>query len=111
MLSGVKQSALPDLERDLGGLDFSRGLTRDDVRRQRPNLPQALYLEIPASKRYFNVQDLLRDALNAPNRAEGEMVREDFDAFGSGGAEDDGGPAAWGEDPIVGIHDEQPPQP
>lgn len=107
----MKESALPDVERDLAGLDFSHGLTRDDVQRERPNLPHALYLDLPASKRYYAAKELLHDALNAPSRAEGDLVREDFDAFDSDGAEDDGGPAAWGEDPIVGVHEEQPPTP
>jgi len=109
MPGSVEPNTLRDVERDLAHLDFSRGLTRDDIRRERPNLPRALYLDLPASKRYFKVEDVLRDALNAPNRAEGEVVREDFDEFSSRGAEDDGGPAAWGEDPIVGTHAEQQP--
>ena len=106
MNPSVKESAMKDLERDLVRLDFTQGLTRDDLRRERPNLPQAVYLELPASKRYYDPRDVLRDAINAPNRAEGELVRQDCDAFDSDGAQEDGGPSAWGEDPIVGIHEE-----
>jgi hypothetical protein len=103
----MKPTALKDVERQLEGLDFGPGLTRDEVRRQVPNLPREIYLELPASKRYRSAAELLHEAVNAPHRAEGEVVREDFDAFDSEGAEDDGGPAAWGEDPIMGTHQDQ----
>jgi hypothetical protein len=102
----MKPTALKDVEKELQGLDFSHGLTRDDVRQRMPNLPEQIYLDLPASKRYRSAQELVHEALNARNRAEGEIVREDFDAFDSDGAEDDGGPAAWGEDPILGTHHE-----
>lgn len=103
----MKPTALRDVERELEKLDFSAGLTRDDVRRSMPNLPRQLYLDLPASKRYRSAGELLHDAVNASHRAEGETVREDFDAFDSSGAEDEGGPSAWGEDPIIGAHQEQ----
>jgi hypothetical protein len=106
----MKPTALKDVERELEHIDFSAGLTRDDVRRGMPNLRREIYLDLPASKRYRSAQELVHDALNAAHRAEGEIVREDFDAFDSSGAEDDGGPAAWGEDPIMGTHQE-PTQP
>jgi hypothetical protein len=102
----MKPTALKDVERELERLDFRRGLTRDDVQRHMPNLPREVYLDLPASKRYRSAQELVHDAVNAANRAEGEIVRQDFDAFDSSGAEDDGGPAAWGEDPIIGEHQE-----
>jgi len=102
---------LKDVERELEHLDFSAGLTRDDVRARMPHLPEQIYLDLPASKRYRAARELVHDALNAQNRAEGEMVREDFDAFDSEGAEDDGGPTAWGEDPIIGTHAEEDPRP
>jgi len=106
----VKPTALRDVQRELASLDFSQGLTRDDVRQRMPHLPEEIYLELPASKRYRSAEEMIHDAANAPNRAEGEIVREDFDAFGSEGAEDDGGPSAWGEDPILGTHQEPPSQ-
>jgi hypothetical protein len=102
----MKPTALKDVERELQGLDFSGGLTRDDVRQRMPHLPDEIYLELPASKRYRSAQELVHDAVNAPHRAEGEFVPEDFDTFDSHGAEDDGGPAAWEEDPIMGTHSE-----
>ena len=104
----MKPHALKDVERQIESLDFSTGLTRDDVRRGMPNLPRQLYLDLPASKRYYSAGELVHDALNAANRAEGEVVPEDFDGFDSSGAEDEGGPSAWGEDPIIGAH-QQPP--
>ena len=107
----MKPTALKDVERELEHLDFSQGLTRDDVRRLMPHLPDGIYLELPASKRYRDARALIHDAVNAANRAEGDVVREDFDPFGSSGAEEDGGPAAWGEDPIMGSHQEPPNAP
>lgn len=105
----MKPTALKDVQRELEGLDFSRGLTRDDVRRQRPNLPREMYLELPASKRYRSAAELVHDAVNSGHRAEGEVVPEDFDLYSSHGAEGDGGPSAWGEDPIVGTHQSEKP--
>jgi hypothetical protein len=106
----MKPTALKDVKRELERLDFSRGLTRDDVRQRMPHLPNEIYLELPASKRYHSVDELVRDAVNAGYRAEGEVVPEDFDLFDSHGAESDGGPSAWGDDPIVGTHQtERPP--
>ena len=105
----MKPTALKDVERELQHLDFGDGLTRDELRRSMPNLPREIYLDLPASKRYRSARELLHDAANAANRAEGEVVREDFDAFDSEGAEDDGGPAAWGQDPILGTHPEPSP--
>src|SRR5689334_1157887 len=104
----MKPTSLHEVEQELARLDFSQGLTRDDVRQHMPHLPQAIYLDLPASKRYHSAQELVHAAINARNRAEGEVVREDFDAFDSEGAEDDGGPSAWGEDPIIGTHPEAP---
>ena len=105
----MKPTAWKDVEKDLEHLDFSGGLTRDDVRRGMSNLPEEIYLELPASKRYHSAGELMHEALNARSRAEGEVVREDFDAFDSHGAEEDGGPTAWGEDPIIGTHQETGP--
>ena len=109
MEDSVKPTALKDVERELERLDFSHGLNRDEVRRRVPHLPREIYLELPASKRYRSARELVHDAVNAANRAEGDIVREDFDAFDARGAEDDGGPAAWGEDPIIGTHQEPSP--
>ena len=109
MAFDMKPNALKDVKRELDHLDFGNGLTRDDVRRRMPHLPDEIYLELPASKRYRSAQELVHDAVNAPHRAEGDIVREDFDAFDASGAEAEGGPSAWGEDPIIGTHQEQTP--
>jgi hypothetical protein len=100
----MERIALANVEAALEHLDWSQGLTRDDVRRAMPHFSNELYLELPSSKRFGSPRELLREALNAGNRAEGDLVREDFDAFSTEGAEDDGGPQAWGEDPILGTH-------
>ncbi|HEU0166645.1 MAG TPA: hypothetical protein VFS62_02630 [Chloroflexota bacterium] len=102
----MAQSGFQNLRTELESLEWGEGLTRDDVQRAMPHLPHRMYLELPASKRFRNADELLFEALNARSRAEGEVVREDFDAFTSEGAEDDGGPMAWGEDPIIGAHQE-----
>jgi len=53
---------------------------------------------------------LLRAAANAAVRAEGEGVGADFDSFGTHGAERDGGPDAWGPDPLYGEEHREPSQ-
>src|SRR5215472_11400319 len=100
----MKPTALRDVRRELQKLDFSHGLTRDDLLRLMPHLPHEVYLELPASKRFRNADEIVHDAVNSGYRSEGEVVPEDFDLFGSHGAESDGGPSAWGDDPIVGTH-------
>ena len=106
----MKPTALRDVRKELEQLDFSRGLTREDVRREMPHLPNEVYLELPASKRYRSAGELVHDAVNAGYRSEGEVTPEDFDMFDSHGAESDGGPSAWGEDPIVGTHQSEKPR-
>ncbi|MBV9120694.1 MAG: hypothetical protein JOZ39_08285 [Chloroflexi bacterium] len=102
----VDRTQLTNLEQKLERLEWGDGLTRDEVRGRLQDLPEDIFLELPASKRFQNGRELLREAINAPNRAEGELVRADFDSFQSTGAAGDGGPQAWGEDPILGTHEE-----
>lgn len=106
----MDRTGLLNLERELEHMDWSHGITRDDVRRRMPHFPETVYLALPASKRFSSAGEMLHEALNAGSRAEGDVVPKDFDQYTSTGAEDDGGPSAWGEDPIMGSHtdDETP---
>jgi len=96
------------LAQELERLDWTPGLTRDDVRSQISDLPDNIYLELPASKQFYRPTELLLAAANAPVRAEGDGVGADFDTFGAHGAERDGGPDAWGPDPLYGEEHREP---
>ncbi len=81
-------------------LDWSGGLTRNDIKAKYPDFPQQLYLRLPDSKRFSSPQEMLQAARLAPSRAEGDFL----------GAEpliparisvEDGGPPDWGDSPLV----------
>jgi hypothetical protein len=94
---------LTDAERALDELDWGEeGLTRDEIRARYPKLPSALYLRLPASKRYTSTEDVILNVADSRERAEGEIPGETAD---SPEAESigDGGPPAWGPDPIFSI--------
>ena len=87
--------------------DWSGGLTRDEIRRQYHELPLAIYLHLPDSKRFTSADEVLRDAGFAENRAEGDFLGPDPD-FPERESIEDGGPPGWGGDPefsIGGIED------
>lgn len=97
ILSGEELHAA---EQALAQLDWGgEGLTRDEIRTQYPKLPSALYLRLPASKRFTSANDMLHNVADAQERAEGEIPG---DSAESPEAESigDGGPPAWGPDPI-----------
>ena len=81
----------------LEDLDWSRGLTRDDVRADYQHMPLAIYLRLPDSKIFTSAGDVLYEAGLAPSRAEGDFMgpRPDYPADQSVA---DGGPPGWGED-------------
>jgi hypothetical protein len=87
------------LRRDLAALDWSKGLTRDQVRRKYRLLPAGLYLRLPAKKLYFGPVELLHDAEIAPSRAEGDFLGA-APGLPDEAALDDGGPPAWGPSPL-----------
>lgn len=78
------------------------GLTRDQVRRAYRELPRAIYLRLPASKRYTFAREVLHDAGFAQSRAEGEFLgaHPDIPEAESLG---DGGPPAWGPPPLFSV--------
>lgn len=76
------------------------GLTRDQVRKKFHDLPEALYLRMPASRRFLNAEDALREALDARSRAEGDFLGPQPD-IPEALSVDDGGPPAWGGDPLL----------
>jgi hypothetical protein len=100
---GVVPAVTPDeaLEalETLDGLDWSHGLTRDQIRRRYRQLPETIYLRLPSSKHYTSALEVLHDAGLAPSRAEGEFLGANPDLPESDSI-GDGGPPAWGGDPI-----------
>ena len=98
------------LEQELQALDWQPGLTRDEVRSHISDFPDSIYLELPATKQFYSPTELLLAAANAAVRAEGEGVGADFDSFGTHGVERDGGPDAWGPDPLYGEEHREPSQ-
>lgn len=77
------------------------GLTRNDLRTQIPDLPEAIYLHLPDSKRLRSAGEVLHEVRSSTWRAEGEFVGPD-DLIPIEGAQADGGPAAYGASPLVG---------
>ncbi len=90
--------ALASLQPQLTALDWSHGLTRDDLRATLPDLPQALYLHMPASKRFSDSRQLAQVIIDEMQLADAEAVEVS--------AENEalalGGPPAWGADPLLG---------
>src|SRR5438270_13950185 len=76
------------------------GLTRNDLRAQLPDLPEAIFLHLPDSKRLRSADEVLHEVRSSAWRAEGEFVGPD-DLIPSEGAEADYGPAAYGDSPLV----------
>lgn len=101
------RAEVPDITTDevlealeaLAGLDWSQGLTRDQIRRKYPELPEPIYLRLPSSKRFTSPDEVLHDAGVAASRAEGDYMGADPD-LPDEDAIGDGGPPAWGGDPI-----------
>jgi hypothetical protein len=86
----------------LGEIDWARGLTRLQIRRRYPQLPQAIFLRLPASKRYPSAAEALRDAGLAASRAEGEYLGAHPD-LPEAESLAEGGPPAWGPSPLFTI--------
>jgi hypothetical protein len=86
--------------RALATLDWTHGLTRDQIRLTHHDLPLGIYLRLPDSKRYFSVGEVLHEAGVASSRAEGDFMgaNPDYPAEESFA---DGGPPGWSsEDPL-----------
>ncbi len=78
-------------------LDWRRGFTRDELRAAYGELPLAIYLRLPDSKRYMSAGEVLHEAVIAASRAEGDFMgaKPDYPAEES---IEDGGPPGWGSD-------------
>lgn len=83
-------------------LDYGEhGLTRNEIRDQWGGLPDAVYLHLPDSKRFLNAAQVLDEARHAAAHAEGEFVAANDDAGSGDAAIPDGGPAGYGDDPLI----------
>ena len=85
--------------RALHALEWGGGLTRDQIRRHYRALPEALYLRLPARRRYYSSDELLHDVETARSRAEGEYLGDTPD-LPEAESLAEGGPPAWGPDPL-----------
>jgi hypothetical protein len=83
----------------LDGLDWSQGLTRDQIRRKYRQLPVPIYLRLPSSKHFTSPEEVLHDAGVASSRAEGDFMGAN-PGLPDEDSVSDGGPPAWGGDPI-----------
>lgn len=82
------RSLLPGLER----LDWSKGLTREQVRAQDADLPAAVYMLLPSERRFASPEELIRFYVHAWQRRRQPGIP-------ATGAAEDGGPDAWGPSP------------
>ena len=97
----AQRSALEAIRERLERVDYGEhGLTRIDLRAQLPDLPDAIYLHLPDSKRFGSAEAVLHEVRSSAWRAEGEFMGPD-DLIPSEGAEADYGPAAYGDSPLV----------
>jgi hypothetical protein len=78
------------------GLDWSKGLTRDEIKRHYRDLPLGIYLRLPDSKRYTSPAEVLHEAGVAQSRAEGDFLGANPDIPAEESASD-GGPPGWGQ--------------
>ena len=83
-------------------LDYGeRGLTRNDMRAQLPELPDAIYLHLPDSKRFSTADEALHEVARSAGRAEGEFVAANDETGSDAAPADEGAPAGYGNDPLV----------
>jgi hypothetical protein len=88
-----------ELREALVALDWSKGLTRLQLKRKCRVLPQSIYLRLPSSRRYYGADEVLHDAAIAASRAEGDFLGAAPD-LPEAESLDEGGPPAWGPDPL-----------
>jgi hypothetical protein len=97
----AERRALDAIRARLERADYGEhGVTRNELRAQIPDLPEAIYLHLPDSKRLRSADEVLHEVRSSAWRAEGEFVGPD-DLIPSEGAEADYGPAAYGDSPLV----------
>jgi hypothetical protein len=104
---------IQSLRARLEGLDYGNGLSRDELRERLPEMPDEVYIYLPAAKKYYSAEEVLRNTgSNALVRAEGEFVDPDGNVS-SEGATELGGPPAYGSslspaDSLVAGEDDLP---
>jgi hypothetical protein len=81
-------------------MDWSKGLTRDQIKRKYRELPLGIYLRLPDSKRFTSPAEVLREAGVAASRAEGDFLGANPN-LPSEESISDGGPPDWGQQPAV----------
>jgi hypothetical protein len=81
-------------------IDWSRGLTRNDIKEKYPDFPQQMYLLLPDSKRFSSPQEVFRAARLAASRAEGDFLGA-APLIPAKRSLEEGGPPAWGDSPLV----------
>lgn len=84
----------------LGQLDWTQGLTRNDIKTAYPEFPRQIYLLLPDSKRFQSPEEVFATARLAPSRAEGDFLGSTPDIPARTSVEE-GGPPAWGDSPLV----------
>src|SRR5437868_14746813 len=71
----AERSALEAIRARLERADYGEhGVTRNDLRAQIPDLPEAIYLHLPDSKRLRSADEVLHEVRSSAWRAEGEFV-------------------------------------
>lgn len=78
------------------------GLTRDQIRKRYHDLPEAIYLRMPSSRRFLTADEAMRAARFSRSRAEGDFLGAQPD-IPAADSVSDGGPPAWGGDPLLTI--------
>ncbi|HLW01106.1 MAG TPA: hypothetical protein VKT82_20785 [Ktedonobacterales bacterium] len=91
---------LRTLAAQLAQIDWSRGLTRNDIKAVYPDFPQQMYLRLPDSKRFSSAQEMFLAARLAPSRAEGDFLGASPMVPARMSVEE-GGPPDWGDSPLV----------
>jgi hypothetical protein len=84
----------------LEGLNWSQGLTRDQMRMTYQELPLGIYLRLPDSKRFHSAHEVLHEAGVAASRAEGDFMGAN-PGLPDNESVADGGPPGWGEQAAV----------
>jgi hypothetical protein len=100
-LTHMSADALETVTLSLLELNYgSNGLTRDQIRKRYRDLPEELYLRLPASRRFHSAEDTLRQAGSSESRAEGDFMGAQPN-IPEAESVADGGPPAWGGDPLL----------
>lgn len=81
------------LRRQLDGIDWGHGLTRDGIKKRFSGLPEEVYLHLPSEKEFRSSAELVAYAERAIEIADRMVIPAE-------GAAEDGGPEAWGDSPL-----------